>query len=290
MSIRARSLQTAPRGSRTTLIVARPAAAATTGPPTSTSAAARSVRCATAPASVAASGGAGCSGVAGSRVRGRAVSGGGSRSVTARVVGLVALVTLASSLLVGVALVRTQSEANVERASDTLALQADNLAARLAAGRPLAAGPLLGRLTRQGVAVDVARPGAAPPAPFTRTTSPRPGRGASRSGAHRARSRGSSPRARVGDGRTVLLGRRLAQAGGLTSGSRRRAVLVVLGVLLSASSGESPWRRAITRPLRRVVGGRAAADGGGAGRRGSALAARGRSRRSERRWTGWRSG
>ena len=42
-----------------------------------------------------------------------------SSSLTARVVGLVALVTLASSLLVGVALVRTQSEANVERASDT---------------------------------------------------------------------------------------------------------------------------------------------------------------------------
>ena len=90
-----------------------------------------------------------------------------SSSLTARVVGLVALVTLASSLLVGVALVRTQSEANVERASDTLALQADNLAARLAAGRPLAAGPLLTRLTRQGVVVDVARAGVAPPAPFT---------------------------------------------------------------------------------------------------------------------------
>ena len=180
------------------------------------------------------------------------MSGAGSRSVTARVVGLVALVTLASSLLVGVALVRTQSEANVERASDTLALQADNLAGRLAAGRPLAAGPLLARLTRQGVAVDVARPGAAPPAPFT--TDDIASAGAGSEPVRRASGKvtwlvAARP---VGDGRTVLLGRRLAQAGGLTSEQQRRAVLVVLGVLAVGVLGGVALAQGITRPLRRV--------------------------------------
>ena len=176
----------------------------------------------------------------------------GGRSVTARVVGLVALVTLASSLLVGVALVRTQSEANVERASDTLALQADNLAGRLAAGRPLAAGPLLARLTRQGVAVDVARPGAAPPAPFT--TDDIASAGAGSEPVKRASGKvtwlvAARP---VGDGRTVLLGRRLAQARGLTSEQQRRAVLVVLGVLAVGVLGGVALAQRITRPLRRV--------------------------------------
>ena len=77
VTIRAPWPGTARRGARTTLIVPRPAAAATTGLPTSTSATARSARCATAPASVAASGGAGCSSSGGapstqpSRERGR---------------------------------------------------------------------------------------------------------------------------------------------------------------------------------------------------------------------------
>jgi two-component system OmpR family sensor kinase len=176
------------------------------------------------------------------------------RSLTARVVGLVALVTLASSLLVGVALVRAQSEANLERASDTLALQADNLAGRLAAGRQLAVGVLLARLTRQGLQVDVAGGGAVPSAPFTPgdVSSARPGVDPVRREAGGAAWLVAARP--VGDGRTVLLARPLAQARGLTEAQRRRAVLVVLGVLAVGVLGSLALAQGITRPLRRAAG------------------------------------
>src|SRR4051794_32651570 len=87
------------------------------------------------------------------------------RSLTARVLLLVAFVALAGSLVTAVALVRTQSQANLDRAADTLSLQADNLADRVAGNRPLAAAALRARLARQGVLVAVARP--VPAAPFT---------------------------------------------------------------------------------------------------------------------------
>jgi two-component system sensor histidine kinase BaeS len=172
------------------------------------------------------------------------------RSLTARVVGLVALVTLASSLLVGVALVRAQTEANLERASDTLALQADNLAGRLAAGRQLAVTVLVNRLTRQGLQVDVAGGGGTPPAPFTPddVSSGRPGlEPVRREVGDVAWLVVARP---VGDGRTVLLARRLAQAGGLTEPQRRRAALVVLGVLAVGVLGGLALAQGITRPLR----------------------------------------
>ena len=115
-----------------------------------------------------------------------------------------------------------------------------------------AAGPLLARLTRQGVAVDVARPGAAPPAPFT--TDDIASAGTRSEPVQRASGKvtwlvAARP---VGDGRTVLLGRRLAQAGGLTSEQQRRAVLVVLGVLAVGVLGGVALAQGITRPLRRV--------------------------------------
>jgi two-component system sensor histidine kinase BaeS len=180
------------------------------------------------------------------------VTGGLLRSLTARVVGLVALVTLASSLVVGVALVRAQTDANLERAADTLALQADNLAARLGAGRQVAAGAQVARLTRQGVQVAVAS-GQAPPAPFTPddVASARPGAGPLRREAGGAAWLVAARP--VGDGRTVLLARPVAQARGLTEAQRRRVLLVVVAVLAVGVLGGLALAQGITRPLRRTA-------------------------------------
>jgi two-component system OmpR family sensor kinase len=175
------------------------------------------------------------------------------RSLTVRVLGLVALVALAGSLVTGVALARTQSQANLDQASATLALQADNLAARIGAGRTVAATTLRTRLARQGVVVAVTRPGTVPPVPFSApdvATAVQRADPVTRSAAGREWLVVGRP---TDDGRIVLLARPLAQARGLTPAQRNRAVLAGAVVLLLGAVGALLLAEGVTRPLRRVA-------------------------------------
>jgi two-component system, OmpR family, sensor kinase len=175
------------------------------------------------------------------------------RSLTVRVLGLVAFVALAGSLVTGIALARTQSQANLDQASATLSLQTDNLAARVGANRPVAAATLRARLARQGVDVAVVRPTASPPSPF----SPADVAGAAADGDPITRSVGARQWLVVArpaeDGRIVLLARPLAQARGLTAAQRDRAILGAAIVLALGAVGGLLLAQGVTRPLRRVA-------------------------------------
>jgi two-component system, OmpR family, sensor kinase len=181
------------------------------------------------------------------------MSGGPWRSLTFRVLGLVAFVALAGSLVTAVALARTQSQANLDQASATLSLQADNLAARIGADRRVAAATLRARLVRQGVVVAVVAPTSSPPAPFS---DDEVGAAAARADPT-TRSVGERQWLVVGrpadDGRTVLLARPVAQARGLTDAQRRRVVIGAGIVLAFGAVGGLLLAQGVTRPLRHVA-------------------------------------
>ena len=171
------------------------------------------------------------------------------RSLTARVLLLVAFVALAGSLVTGVALVRTQTQANLDQAAATLSLQADNLADRVGGNRRVATATLLARLARQGVVVAVAPP--APPPPFTSgDVTAAPSQPAVRTVAGREWLVVARP---ADDARVVLLARPLAQARGLTTAQRNRAVLAAGLVLAVGVLAGLLLAQGITRPLARVA-------------------------------------
>ena len=188
-------------------------------------------------------------------------------SLAARTVALGVLVGLLASVVTGVALARTLAAGNRERIAATLAVQAENLADRVGAGRPLLTRNREQQLQRQGVTVAVAAPGDPVPAPFT------PDDVRAAPSAPDAVDRESGGRSWLvvarpaSDGSAVLLARPLGPATGLTAAQRRGAVVGALG---GARRGGA--RRAAARPERHpaVAPGRhrrAAAHGRGAGRR-----------------------
>jgi two-component system OmpR family sensor kinase len=173
-----------------------------------------------------------------------------TRSLTARVVALVALVAVASAAVTAAAIARAIRDANRQRVAATLALSAENLAGQVERGRPVRQALTTARLTRQGVEVAVVPPGQVPPPPFA----------AADAGPETdpvVRTSGDVQYLVVGrptsDGRVVLLARPLAQATGLAPEQRRQVLLGAGIVLVVGVLGGLLLARGVTGPLRRVA-------------------------------------
>jgi two-component system OmpR family sensor kinase len=174
-------------------------------------------------------------------------------SLAARTVALGVLVGLLASVVTGVALARTLAAGNRERIAATLAVQAENLADRVGAGRPLLTRNREQQLQRQGVTVAVAAPGDPVPAPFTPDdvhAAPSAPDAVDRESGGRSWLVVARP---ASDGSAVLLARPLGPATGLTAAQWRRAVVGALAVLAVAALGGLLLAQSVTRPLRRVV-------------------------------------
>jgi two-component system sensor histidine kinase BaeS len=194
------------------------------------------------------------------------------RSLTARIVFLVAAVAIAGSALTTLAFARVLGSANEEQAAQTIALDAERVAARIS-GRPRLAAADVFVVRNRGYAVHVAAPGATRvPAPFASTDLA----AATEDASAVRRTAGGKEWLVAGhpatDGRIVLLARQVAVAGRLTAQQKRRALLggglglaggVLAGLALALS---------ITRPLSRLA---AAARRMSAGERHLALAPEG---------------
>ena len=177
------------------------------------------------------------------------------RSLTARIVLLVAAVAVASSALTTFAFAKLLGGTNTEQAGKATAQAADQVALR-AARRPRVAADSLevvrGWRARQFV-VDVVRPGEPVDPPFADAdvagaTDDAPA--ADRTVTGRAWLVAARP---VGDGRVVLVARQTATAGRLTPEQRRRALLGgVLGLGGGVVAGLA-FALSITRPLRRLA-------------------------------------
>jgi len=177
------------------------------------------------------------------------------RSLTARMLLLVAAVAVASSALTTFALARVLGGTNADQASRLVAQAADQVALR-AAGRPRAAAEALRvvQLWRgRGYTVDLARPGAAVVPPFTAADVT----GAGDDTPAQTRTVdgfdwlvAARP---TGDGRAVLVARQEAAASRLTAPQRRRALLGgALGLGGGVLAGLA-FALSVTRPLRRVA-------------------------------------
>ena len=178
------------------------------------------------------------------------------RSLTARMLLLVAAVAIASSALTTFAFAKVLGGANSDQAAQTTASAADQIALR-AARRPRAAADALEivRVWRsRQYTVDVVRPGAAVEPPFaaadvTGATDDAP------AVARTVDGRDWLVAARpTGDGRTVLVARQAAAAARLTPAQRRRALSGgALGLGGGVLAGLA-FALSVTRPLRRVAG------------------------------------
>jgi two-component system sensor histidine kinase BaeS len=183
------------------------------------------------------------------------------RTLTARLVALVAVVALASALLTGLVLVRALAATNRDRSAALLASRADTVAERLAGRRrpgcalaeDVAAVRLL-RAAMPGVVVDCAPPDAAQPGPpFTArdvdtaaADAPAVERDAA-GGTYLVVARPAGP------GRVLLVAQPEASAVRLTAAQRRRAVLGAGVGLLGGALAGLILARTVTRPLRRVA-------------------------------------
>ena len=72
------------------------------------------------------------------------------RSLATRVVALVAVVAVASAAVTAIVLARAIGQGNRDRAGAVVAVEADNLADRVAVGRPAGLRTVLGRIATRG--------------------------------------------------------------------------------------------------------------------------------------------
>ena len=181
------------------------------------------------------------------------------RSLTGRLLLLVAAVAVASSVLTSLAFARVLGAANRDQAAQTLASDADVLAGRVAARGlarvPVTQLPIYRRyVENKGYLVQVVPAGVTPAAPFVLDDVT--GAGADlpaveRSTAGRTWIVAARP---TDDGRVVLLARGVAAATGLTAAQRRRALLGgALGLVGGMLAGFAV-ALSVTRPLGRLVG------------------------------------
>ncbi|HVN12984.1 MAG TPA: HAMP domain-containing sensor histidine kinase [Kineosporiaceae bacterium] len=177
------------------------------------------------------------------------------RSLAARVVTLVAAVALGSAAVTTAVLVRAITQGNRDRAAAVVALEADNLADRVSAGRPVGLQTVLARIAVRGDVASVAGPGRVSlPVPFT-TGDLATGPGApdvqQRSVGGRdwlVAARGTSI------GQVALVARPLGRAAtGLTAAQRRQVALGALGVVGVGVVGGLLLAQGVARPLRRVA-------------------------------------
>jgi two-component system OmpR family sensor kinase len=176
-------------------------------------------------------------------------------SLTGRVVGLAAVVALASSLLTGLALTRALVSSNQDQAAVTLGLEVDALADLFADGRRARAVRRLGALDlRPGWAAEVVADGGTPSRrPFTGSDV----RGAAEGAAPVERLDGRAEWlviTRPAGSRTVLLARRVTTVGRLTPAQRRRVLLGGLLGLVGGGLGGLALALSVTRPLGRLAG------------------------------------
>lgn len=180
------------------------------------------------------------------------------RSLTARIVALVAVVALAGALLSGLVLARALAAANRAQAGDLLAARATTAAERLAA-RPRAgcaavdAAAVARVLRRAGVLVACAAPGAVPGAPFTAQDVA----GAAADGPAVTRGTGGGGYVVVarpaGAGRVLLVAQAERDVVRLTAAQRRRVVGGGVAVLAAGSLAGLLLARTVTVPLGRLA-------------------------------------